>query len=725
MADVQQLVQDLRTGKVEVVSLPDPEHGPREVLVRTAWSLISPGTEGALTRTAGRSLVGKALDRPDQARKAVDKALRDGVKPAVDAVRARLDELMTPGYSSAGIVEATGADVDGLRPGDRVGCVGANAACHAELAVVPAPLCIPLPTELDLRWGAFGALGAIAAHGLRVAGVAAGEVVAVIGLGLVGQLAAQLATAAGARVVAIDPSAERVRVAVDLGAVAGASPEETDAGRAVLGASAGVGADAVIIAAAASDSEPVRLAARIARDRAVLTVVGDVGLDVPRALLYEKELQLRLSRSYGPGRYDRSYEQDGHDYPVGYVRWTERRLIAYVFDEIAAGRVRLEPLVTHEFPLERGVEAYGALDEPGRLAVLLRHRAERLPPVRRTPIAAPAEEHAPGGVLRLGLIGPGLFARSTLLPLLAKRRVRLVAVAGATAPRAFGVARRAGATWVATDAAEVLGSADVDAVVIATRHDSHATLAADALERGKSVFVEKPLAIDRPGLERIAPLLTSGRLVVDFNRSLSPAALASAAHFSDRTDPLHVHCRVNAGLLPADHWLRDPAVGGGRLVGEGCHFVDLCSALVGAPVATVAAQALGTGPRTLAGDSWVLTLTYTDGSVAVIGYVATGSDRLAKERIEVHGGGRSAVVDDFRGHRLYGGARERLVRPPTAFATRDKGHGATLDAALEFFRSGGEPPIPYARMLETTRVTIAAREAMTGGLRESFGLATF
>ncbi len=668
---MQQLVQDLRTGKVEVVALPDPAPGPGQVLVRTAWSLISPGTEQALARTAARSLVGKALDRPDQARKVVDKALRDGVGPALDAVRARLDDLMTPGYSSAGVVEAVGEGVEEPRVGDRVGCVGANAACHAELAVVPAPLCIPLPPELDLRWGAFGALGAIAAHGVRVAGVAAGEIVAVIGLGLVGQLVAQLATAAGARVVAIDPSADRVRMAVELGAVAGAESREDEAESAVLGVSAGAGADAVIIAAAAKDSAPVHLAARLARDRAVVAVVGDVGLDVPRGPFYEKELQLRLSRSYGPGRYDPGYEQEGNDYPIGYVRWTERRLIAYVFDEVAAGRVRLEPLVTHEFELERGVEAYAALDEPGRLAVLLRHPALPAPAVRRAAIGAPAggAPDASRGELRVGVVGPGLFARSTLLPLLARRGVRLVAVAGATAPRAFGVARRVGAEWVATDAAEVIDAPDVDAVVIATRHDSHAALAADALERGKHVFLEKPLAIDGRELDRIESLLPSGRLVVDFNRSFSPAALAVVEHFSGRADPLHVHCRVNAGFLPADHWLRDPAVGGGRLVGEGCHFVDLCSSIVGAPVATRrrpgARHRRAHAPRRLLGADVDLRRRVGGGDRLRghrVGAVGQGADRGARRR---------ALGSHRRLPRPQAARRcSRAARPPARLAVR-------------------------------------------------------
>jgi len=708
-----------------VVQVPDPQVGRGQVLVSTSFSLISPGTEGAISRTAKRSLVGKARERPDQVRQVVDKAMRDGVGPTVAAVRARLDDVLTPGYSSSGVVEAVGEGVEGLRPGDLVACVGADVACHAERVVVPAPLCLPLPEDLDPRFGAFAALGAIAGHGVRLARVEAGSLVVVIGLGLVGQLAAQLVAAAGGRAVGVDTSAERVELAGRLGAYSGLVLGRDDVEERIQSLSYGHGADAVVVCAAAEDSGPVELAGAVARDRATVSVVGAVGLDVPRAPFFEKELELRVSRSYGPGRYDPRYEEQGHDYPIGYVRWTERRIITYFLEEAAAGRLRLEELITHQFPIEQGEEAYRALEEPARLGILLRYKTGR-PPVRRRAIGADTSTRSgparQAERLRVGLVGPGLFARQTLLPLLAKLDgAELAAVGGGSPARSLAVARRFGSDSVVAGADEVIGDEDLDVVVVATRHDSHAELIVRTLEQSKAVFCEKPLAIDEAGLARVRPLLEDGgRLVVDFNRSLAPTTRQVAAHFTGRREPLHVNVRVNAGFLASDHWLRAPARGGGRLVGEGCHFVDLCSTLVGVAVTSISVRSLGSGPKTLVGDNWVLTLAYADGSLASIVYIAAGDAGLPKERVEVLGGGRAAVIDDFRHAELYSsGRRQRRGidrrSPRAALRLQDKGHEATLDAALRFFRAGGVPPLPYRRLLETTEVTVRAREAMMAG----------
>ncbi len=711
---MKQLVQNPRSGAVEVVDLPDPTPGPKQVLVRNAWSLISPGTEQAVSSTAGKNLLGKALDRPDQARLVVGKAMSDGVASTVAAVQARLDDLLTPGYSSTGTVEATGSEVTGLKVGERVACVGANAASHAELVVVPEPLTFALPIGLDERWGAFGALGGIAAHGVRLSEVEAGSVVVVIGLGLVGQLAAQLVSVAGGRVIAVDISSERIALAKELGAGEGAqAEEEQEVIAAVERLSGGHGADSVIITAATKDSAPIELAAAVARDRAIVTAVGDVGLSIPRAPFYEKELQLRVSRSYGPGRYDPQYEEEGHDYPIGYVRWTERRLISYFFEEVAAGRLQLQELVTHELPIDRAGEAYEALGEGSRMAILLRYDGSpRAAGKRRTEVSArPAR-----GRLRLGIIGPGLFARSKLLPELAKLDVDLAGVAGRSPARAFGIARRWGAEFAAVEPDELLDDPTVDALVIATRHDTHADLAARALERGKAVFLEKPLAIDREGLDRLRLLLgTDARLVVDFNRGFAPAVRAAADHFAGRSGPLYVGCRVNAGALDAGHWLQNPGQGGGRLVGEGCHFVDLCSGLVNTPLSEVTATAIDQAGTGQPDDSFVLTLRYDDGSVGSIAYLSAGHRRMAKERVEIIGGGRAATIHDFRRISLYPNARPLRERAPR---TQDKGHRAILERAIEFFGKGGSPPIPYARLIETTEATLVAREALNVGKGE-------
>ena len=709
---MRQIIQDRRSGAIEVADLPDARAAGTQLLVRTTWSLISPGTESAVAKTAGRSVVAKALDRPDQARMVVEKAVTDGPSATWAAVRARLSGVQMPGYSLAGVVEAVGDDVQGFAPGDRVACVGQDTASHAELVAVPAPLCFRLPDGLEDRWGSFAALGAIAAHGVRVAEVAAGATVAVIGLGLVGQLAAQLATAAGGRVVGIDVSPERVALGLRLGAVAGAVLDRDDPVEAVVAASGGHGADAVIVAAATADDGPIQLAADVARDRAVVSVVGDVGLNVPRTPFFAKELTLRVSRSYGPGRYDSEYEEEGRDYPIGYVRWTERRLIAYFLEEVAAGRIGLEELVSHEFDIGRGEEAYAALSTPHRMAILLRYPAERRPPVVRATV--PGTRRAiRSGRLRIGLIGPGQFARATLLPLISRLDVELVGVAARTGATAFASAREHSAAYAATDPQELIDDDGIDALVIATRHASHPDLTVQALQRGKAVFLEKPLAIDEAGLERVTRALDGdARLVVDFNRDFAPTTEQVRRHLSGRAEPVLVDYRVNAGRLDAGHWLRRLDDGGGRLVGEGCHFVELCSSLVAVPLESVQVASLGVTSRTLAGDNFSLLLRYADGSMATIRHVATGTARMPKERVEILGAGRAASIEDFRRAKLYTSAPSlRLARPPA----QDKGHAALLERSMRFFRAGGAPPVAYDRLVETTRATLLGRAALAAG----------
>lgn len=711
-----QLVQSLRDGQVQVIEVPEPAVRAKYAKVAVHHSVISPGTEGAVARTAGKGYIGKALDRPDQVRQVVRKVAEEGIAGTAAAVRARLDDFVTPGYSLSGeIVELSDESITGLRVGDRVACVGANTAVHAEVVVVPEAMCFRLGPGADLVHASFAALGAIAGHGTRLAGVDAGGVVGVIGMGLLGQIAAQLVTLAGADAIVFDPRADRVALGVELGASDGAVLAADDPHEVASRASR-LGLDAVIVTAAAKNSGPARLAAELAGDRARVILVGDVGLDFERRPLFEKELELRVSRSYGPGRYDPAYEIEGREYPAGYIRWTQRRLIEYFLREVERQRVVIDKLISHRFDIGEGERAYEVLDTPDRMGIVLSYPAAGADgPVPRAPSATRitlSQRPSTGKGLRIGLVGPGTFARSRLIPAFQAAGVEICAVAGLSGARAVGVARRTGARYVG-DVGDLIDDPSLDALVIATRHDSHSDLVVRSLEAGKAVFVEKPLAISFEQASAVEHALSpASRLVCGFNRDWAPTVRAAREALMGRREPIQVICRVNAGFLPDDHWLRDPAAGGGRLVGEGCHFVALINAIVDRRLVGVQARALpAVGGRTLAHDSFQLFLEFEDGSLGTVHYVSSGGRGLRKERIEILGAGLALEIDDF----LQVPLTETL--PPWSRRVlprrRDKGHQALVDEAVRFFMEDGPPPISYGRLLDVTRATLEARDQLT------------
>jgi threonine dehydrogenase-like Zn-dependent dehydrogenase len=557
---VKQVLQDNRTGVIRVVEVPSPAVRPGFVLVRNAYSVISSGTERGALRLASKSLIGKARERPDLVRKVLRKASEDGLWSAVQAVQTRLEQPATPGYSCAGTILETGEGVNDLRPGDRVACAGANFATHAEVVCVPVNLCVRVPGDVPLDEAAFVTLGAIALQGLRVAQIQFGEVVLVIGLGVVGQLAAQLLKAAGCKVVGMDPLNARAQLARQLGADVAVGPDAVAS--AVDSLTGGHGADAVIVTAATTSSQPVALAGELARDKGRVVLVGAVGMDVPRRPYYEKELELRLSRSYGPGRYDPAYEEQGRDYPYGYVRWTERRNMQAFVDAVAGGRLSLAPLVTHRFPVEEAERGYGLLgrsvDEAVMAIVLSYPQPIQEQSGARTLQFGEPREPRPGAP-RLGVLGAGTFAQSVLLPRLKRLPVELVGVATSTGHGARQAGERFGFRYCATDVERVLSDPEIDAVVIATRHDSHADLVARALRRGKDVFVEKPLAVTRGELAAVLDAWIEtgcrGRVQVGFNRRFAPMMRRIQEELGGRRSPLVANWRVNAGPLPRDSWL--------------------------------------------------------------------------------------------------------------------------------------------------------------------------
>lgn len=701
---MKQVIQNFRSGVLKVDDVPEPLVKRGGVLVRNVSSLISAGTEKMAVDLAQKSLVGKAKERPDLVRQVLQKFRRDGLWSTLNTVKARLDAPLALGYSCAGVVAEIGAGAEEFQVGDRVACAGMNYASHAEWVYVPKNLTVKIPEGVSFDEAAFVTLGAIALQGVRTTEAKLGDAVAVIGLGLLGQLTVQLLKAAGCRVLGIDLDAGKLAQARQLGADATVLRQK-DVELAVAQFSGGFGVDAVIITAAAETNDPIELAGLIARDRALVSVVGAVKLEVPRKVYYEKELQLRLSRSYGPGRYDTQYEEQGVDYPIGYVRWTERRNMTEFLRLVASKAVKLEPLISHRFPITEAEQAYaiitGKTAQP-YLGILLNYPEGA---VASTRLLALKQGTGSSANVTLGVIGAGNFAKSVLLPRLAKlKEVQLAGLATATGRNAKAIGEQYGFGFCTTDAREILDRADINTVLIATRHDTHARLTADALHAGKTVYVEKPLAIDEAGLAEVAAAMeqTNGRLFVGFNRRFSALSAALKQAFT-QAGPLAISYRINAGFIPKESWIQG-AEGGGRIAGEVCHFVDYLQFLTEAEPVEVFAYAAGA-------DTLSIVVKLSNGSVGNINYFATGDRGLPKERIEVFGGGRAAVLDDFRVLETWRDGKRQVSRR----LSQDKGFDQALAALVQSVRTGAAMPIAWRSLYLTTLATLQIETALRTG----------
>jgi predicted dehydrogenase/threonine dehydrogenase-like Zn-dependent dehydrogenase len=710
---MKQVIQEMDSGVVRVVEVPAPLLRAGGVLVRTTHSVISVGTERSTVELGRKSLVGKALQRPDQVRKVLDTASREGVASAYHKVKTRLSDLSPMGYSASGVVEGVGEGVRGLEVGDLVACAGAGYANHAERLWVPQNLVVRAPAGVGSEAAAFATLGAIAMQGVRQAEPRLGERVLVIGLGILGQLTVQFLVASGVRAMGVDLDPSRVELAREHGAVGMVRSDDVESR--VHEATDGLGADAVIITAATSSTDPMELAGTLARDRARVVVVGAVPIEVPRSPYYEKELDVRLSRSYGPGRYDPAYEEQGHDYPVGYVRWTEQRNMQAFLELVGDGRVVLDRLITHRFDFGDAVQAYDAVtgdEATSALGVVLRYASEPEPEPARIEVGGGAAGRSagmvPGVGAGIGLIGAGSFAQGVLLPALRKLDVLLLGVSSAGGVSARKAAEAHGFRYLAVSSDEILADPDVGAVIIATRHGDHARLAAAALRAGKAVFVEKPLALNDEELDDVMAAAQGGPpLMVGYNRRFAPATVFLRDRLGSLPGGKVVHVRANAGYIPSTSWVHDPVEGGGRLIGEACHFIDLALFLVGSPAVRVETVALGgTDPAASLQDNFVVTLSCADGSVASVLYTAKGSPRSGKERVEMFAAGRTGVIDDFRSAEVHWRRRERWK------GRQDKGHRAEMEAFVAAFRGNGPSPIPLDALEHGARVTLRAAESL-------------
>ncbi|MEW6264413.1 MAG: bi-domain-containing oxidoreductase [Thermodesulfobacteriota bacterium] len=716
---MKQILQNFKTGELKVEEVPRPQVRPGAVLVKNLYSLISAGTEGGTVALGKMSLLGKARARPEQVKKVIGVIRTEGLLTAYQAATRALEMPVALGYSSAGRIVETGEGVSDFKAGDLVACAGANMAVHAEYVVVPRHLCARIPEGLEPRLAAFTTIGCVALHGLHVAGIGLGETAVVIGLGLVGLLTVGLLEAAGVKVLGVDVDPAKVKFAEDRGLCRAWTRSAGNLEASLLAAAGGLGADAVFITAAAPTNDPLVLAGRLARPRGRVIVVGRTEMHAPRETYLFKELELRTSYAYGPGVGDPEYEEQGRDYPLSYVRWTENRNMAAFLDLAAAGRLRLADLVTHEYPLEAAAQAYQAItDRDGgpSLAVLLKYDPEDREEPKRVPGRAVPAKTIGAGTVRVGVLGAGSFATNFLVPALAGRKdLVLRGIASTTGVKAKALGDKYGFEYCAADPKEIIEDDRTDCVFILTRHDSHAPLALAALEAGKHVFVEKPLALNQVELAEVikARQETGLEVRVGFNRPFADLSLKLAGFLAGRRQPLAAIYRANVGFRPPEHWLHDPRQGGGVILAEACHFIDYCHWLAGAdPVLVQTLSLSGAGSGLINEDNVHLEMSFADGSLATIAYLSCGDPAGGRERLEVMAEGGLAVLEDFKELALFRQGRKTRHR---AALTADKGYSAEIESFLAAARGRARDPRLFRRQALSSLATIEAVESLRRG----------
>jgi predicted dehydrogenase/threonine dehydrogenase-like Zn-dependent dehydrogenase len=712
---MKQVIQNFKTGDLYVDDVPIPSLSKGMVLVENKFSLISAGTERGTVKVAQASLLGKARQRPDLVAQVIQNVKKEGLKATLEKVRTKLDSLKALGYSTSGEVMASLDTNNYFKPGDRVACAGQDYASHAEVICVPQNLVVKIPDNVSYEEASFTTLGAIALQGIRQAEPRLGEIVCVIGLGLLGQLTCQMLKANGCKVMGIDIADGLIDLAKKTGADEAMNRQHPDLLTFISNFTNGHGFDSVIITAAASSNDPIELSAEITRKKGKVIAVGAVKLDVPRdPHFYRKELDLRLSCSYGPGRYDIAYEENGVDYPYAYVRWTEQRNMEAFLQLLSQGRLNIQPLITHTFDIAEAEKAYdivmGKTKEP-HIGILIHY------PSHQNKLATSFTLRSnPLQQINTGFIGAGSFAQSYLIPNAKNNGASLQTVVTSKGITAKNVADKFGFNKASSEANDVLNDATVNTVFIATPHNSHATFTLAALKAGKNVFVEKPLAMTAAELEEIRAYheKQGGNIMVGFNRRFSPLAVELKTHFTNSGEPLVMNYRVNAGFIPKEHWTQQEETGGGRIIGEICHFIDLMQFFSGALPETVYAQCLNNkNEKLMNADNISIIIKFADGSVGNITYVANGDKSLPKERFEVFGGSKAGIINDFRNGELHTGNKLKALK------LDGKGHREEVAAFINALKKGGDMPIPFNSIYYTTKACFKIIDSLHTGLPQN------
>lgn len=699
-----QIIQNLKSGETVLEEVPSPVVRKGFVLIRTHRTLVSLGTEKMLVEFSKGNLLTKARQQPEKVKQVLDKMKTEGLLPTLAAVFNKLDEPLPLGYCNAGTVMAVGEGVSEFAVGDRV----ASNGHHAEVVSVPKNLVVKIPDEVSFDEAAFTVIGSIGLQGIRLANPTMGETFVVIGLGLIGLITAELLIANGCRVIGFDFDDKKVALARQSGAEA-FNASSIDPVKTVEELTAGIGADAVIITASTKSNDVISQSAQMSRKRGRIILVGVIGLDIQRADFFKKELSFQVSCSYGPGRYDEDYEMRGVDYPLPFVRWTEKRNFETILSAISRKQLNVNRLITEKVALRDYLKVYGNMGG-GSIAAILEFSPDEADVSNTVAVKRPATHPPSKGVL--GIVGAGNFTKMTVMPALKGIDARLKYISSAGGLTAKAIANKYGFEFSTTDYRKILADQDVDLVMITTRHDLHAPMVADALRHGKNVFVEKPLALDDSGLEKVIDAYqSSGRMLhVGFNRRFSPYT-QKAKQLLGAAGPMNIIATMNAGHIPADVWVHDLRTGGGRIIGEACHFVDLMIYLTGSKVSSVMMNGLGTDPAENT-DNAIITLQFENGSQGVINYFSNGSKAYAKERIEIYSQGRVLVVDNFRKLKGYG-----FKGFSSMGSALDKGHKKQFQELVRNVKSGGEPLIPFDEIVNTTRATISAIQSLKTGNR--------
>lgn len=708
---MKQLLQNLKNGETLIEDIPCPSVSPDKLLIHTSRSLVSAGTERMLVDFGKANLIDKARQQPDKVKMVLDKIKTDGLAPTIQAVRSKLGQPLPMGYCNVGRILEVGSGVEGFELGDRVVSNGK----HAEVVSVPKNLCAKIPDNVSDEEAAFTVIASIALQGIRLIKPTLGESFVVTGLGLIGLVTVQLLRANGCRVLGIDYDSSKVSLAQQFGAETVDLSKGEDPISAAQSFSRGNGVDGVLITASTKSNEPVSQAAEMCRKRGRIVLVGVVGLELSRADFYEKELSFQVSCSYGPGRYDPEYEEKGNDYPLPFVRWTEQRNFEAVLDLLSSGQLDVKPLISHRFPFAQAKEAYDLVSGGSPLGILLEFADEDSADLRNSTVSISDNPASPSKV-NIGFIGAGNYATQVLIPSFAKTDASLVSVSSSTGVSGVHAAKKFQISEATTNTSGLIANNSINTVVITTRHNSHAAFVVDSITAGINVFVEKPLAITREQLQDIENAYRKShgagsgtRLMVGFNRRFAPQVVKIKELLDVASEPKAFIMTVNAGAIPADHWTQDPEVGGGRIIGEGCHFVDLLRFLSGAPITSIQAIQMGSTPgMEISDDKVSINLSFADGSFGTVHYFANGHKSFPKERLEVFCGNAILQLDNFRKLQGYNWPNFKKMN----LMQQDKGNSACVAAFVDAIENGLPSPIPYDEIVEVTNACFDAVEQL-------------